>query len=257
MRDASIESEVSATEHLSTLNSRNSQLTPLSTIPPVFALAPAWWRFYFSDMKRLSLFCLLVLACLPGASFAQNNAAADALERKNIEERFGAIYSRIEGIEQAQESLRRKYDAIERQLQLLAREIQETREKSMLSGAKFATRDDLEKYVKDLQEIDRKREADKALILKSFNELSKIPMAPPHVDSKPPADPAETPGDYYTVKETGETLLDIIKAFNTKFKDEGRSPINLEMVKKANPGLNPDRIRPKQKIRIPIPPKKK
>lgn len=209
-------------------------------------------------MKRISLFCVVCLAWWPGSLLAQNSAAADALERKNFAERLVVFSTRLDDIEQTQDVLRKRYDRIERQLEALAKEILEAKDKSLQSGAKFATREELAKYVKDLQEIDRKREADKALFLQSFKELSKIPLAPAHVDTKPAADPPEASGEYtvYTVKESGETLGDIIREYNKTFKDEGRPSIAIPQVVKLNPGLNPDRIRPKQKIRIPIPPKK-
>ncbi len=212
-------------------------------------------------MKRVSLLILAIGAWLPMLSLAQTSDGAGAPrsrpndDRYN-EERYAILSSKIETLIGTQELLLRRYNKIEQQIEALAREIQKVREESARSGASSASREELKTYVEKLADIERKRQEDKELIVKSIRDLAKAPPAP-RPEPKPAPERVEAPATTtYKVKESGETLGDIIKAYNAKFKEEGRGSIHLEMVLKENERLNPNVIRIGQTIRIPIPPKK-
>ena len=209
-------------------------------------------------MKRISLLCLACFAWWPCLAPAQNNAAADALARANDEERYNRLKSRLDGIEDTQGVLLTRYNKLERQIESLAREIQELKDKSARSGANYVTREELNRYVKDLQELDKQRQADKELFLKSFKDLAKIPVVPHSPDPKPAGDPSKPAMETgpYTVKTGDGSLGAIVAAFNARYAKEGRGSITVSQVEKANPKLAPNKIFVGQTINIPIPPKK-
>jgi hypothetical protein len=91
-------------------------------------------------------------------------------------------------------------------------------------------------------------------------------------DTKPPRDETnhreditplpsapEFTGEYYPYKiKSGDSLTRIIGAYNSQLKEKGmnKAPITLDMVKKANPKLNPNNLPVGREIKIPIPPDK-
>jgi hypothetical protein len=134
-------------------------------------------------------------------------------------------------------------------------------------------------------EIEKSRQADNNLVKEQFVELKKLLDRPPQVivqpaptpapstrdrgerdrgerDGKPPKDnneeePPAFNGDYFGYKiKSGDRLTQIIAAFNAKLKEEGKNkaPITLDMVKKANPKMNPNNLVVGREIRIPVPP---
>jgi LysM repeat protein len=107
--------------------------------------------------------------------------------------------------------------------------------------------------VDKLKEIDEKRQSDKTLIVKSIQELSKLPVVAAPVTPPAPAVPVG-PTYEYTV-QPGDNLGGIVRAYNTEFEKQGLKSIRISQIEKANPGLDPDRILVGQVIRIPIPDK--
>lgn len=62
----------------------------------------------------------------------------------------------------------------------------------------------------------------------------------------------ETRGVYHIV-ESGSTVIAIIRAYNSELKRTNRKArVSISMIKEANPRLNVDRIKPRDKIFIPI-----
>jgi TolA-binding protein len=208
-------------------------------------------------MKRILLFLTAGSVWFSCNLMAQGNDAIEAaLERKANEERFNRLNKQVADLQETQELLLQRLARMEQRLESLGREIDKTKEENLRSKANLVTRDEFKTYVDKLQEIDRKREADNELIRKSLNALAKLPatLAP---EPKSTVDPeAASDTRPYKVQQAGETLGDIRVAWNNKFKEEGRRSISLDQIKKANPNLNPDKIRVGQTILIPVPPKK-
>src|SRR5437667_3761414 len=162
-------------------------------------LAPACGRSYFRGMKPISLF-LAGAVCsnlLLFSAFAQENPARAAVEREAAEENYKVLSSAVNGLTTGQADLQRRFGA-------LADEIRALRaQDNKIDTSKFVTREELNRLVESVKEIDRKREADKKLILDEFEELKKdlrkmlsapasAPPAPPPRKTRSP--PPSTKG---------------------------------------------------------------
>src|SRR6266511_5393444 len=147
-------------------------LPPPRPAPGTLNLELSLRRSYFRRMKRpLSL--LLVALCsgeLLFPSLAQDstaNRAAAIAERDAAEERYKRLSSAVDDLWNAKGEQ-------DRRLAALTEEIRNLRaESSRPETSKYVTRDELNKLVKTVEEIERKREADKKLILEQFEELKR------------------------------------------------------------------------------------
>jgi len=231
-------------------------------------------------MKPFSLF----LACsnlLLFSAFAQDNPTRAAVEREAAEENYKLLSSAVNGLTTGQADLQRRLGA-------LADEIRALRaQDNKIDTSKFVTREELNRLVESVKEIDRKREADKKLILDEFEELKKdlrkmlaapssaSPAASPNKNKSPSASDrgagraAEKPldktgksseaaattnqeGVYYVV-QAGNNLLAIVKAHNEEFKKQNKKT-TLQLVRDSNPGLKDTNLKIGQKIFIPLVP---
>jgi LysM repeat protein len=108
-----------------------------------------------------------------------------------------------------------------------------------------------------VQEIDKKRQADRDLIIKQFEQLGKVATgAPvkPKIKTTPTPDDTAAPapatpqkGYEYTVK-AGDTLSLIAKAY----REQGVK-VTTAQILKANPGLDATKLYVGKKIFIPDP----
>ena len=108
-------------------------------------------------------------------------------------------------------------------------------------------------YVKTIREVDRKRSADKELILKEMKSLVRnIPKSRPN--TKPPAPTPRSQKGFEHSVQSGETISAIIAAYNDVLKSQGaKKRITLKSVLDANPKLNPRSIQIGQILFIPDP----
>ena len=197
-------------------------------------------------MKRIFVWFLIV-SCSVAIARAQ-----DASTQQQMDE----INGRLQNILEAQSAQGKSIEALEK-------EISDLRDKTSQPppATDTASAADLKKLADQVQEIDRKRQEDRELILKEIEKLGKVsgsPAAshkPPPTVSTPAADnpaPAATgpqKGYDYTIQR-GDTLLAIAKAY----RDQGIK-VTTDQILKANPGLNPNTIKVGQKIFIPAPAK--
>ena len=206
-------------------------------------------------MKFSLSLLILCLAWMPGRLSAQNAAADAALERKANEERFTRLNATVANVLDTQEVLQQRLSELEKRLHSLGQEINKLKDDSSRANTRQVTREEFSALVEKLKEIDKKREEDKKLILETIKDLAKVPVpAPTHPKpSVETSDVGETV-DYIVKKD--EFLYQIIAAYNELYAKQGRGRITLEQVKKANPDLNPNKIREGQPIRIPVPAKK-
>jgi len=143
---------------------------------------------------------------------------------------------------------------MKKQLDFLAKEVQSLREQSSnASGA--ANAEDLKRLAEQVREIDRKREADRELILKEFEKLGKSIKSAANTRPAPPANtggggsaPAEKGYEY--VVQSGDTL----SAIATAYKEQGVK-VTADDILKANPGLKATSLTVGKKIFIPAPAK--
>jgi chromosome segregation ATPase len=206
-------------------------------------------------MKRIFFLLMFSLAWSPSRLLAQGNTGIDiALERKANEERFARLNSQVEKLVETQELLLQHNAGLRRDLESLANELRKVKEENQRARANLVPRDEYRTYLeKFTQEIEKKRQEDKDLILKTIKKLE-APVTPPS-EPKGSSDQEVFLNTTEVEVSPGVTLLEILNEANKKAKEQGRGLITLDQIKKANLNLNPDRIRVGQKILIPIPPK--
>jgi len=192
-------------------------------------------------MKRI-LVWFLILSCSVAAAHAQDDAT-----QQQINELNGHIRDQQETLEVQ----KKRIDALEK-------EISELRDKS---SAPAVNQDELQKLADQIQEIDKKRQADRELILKEIEKLGKVSggstashKPPPAVSPTPVDNPAVAgtspqKGYEYAVQRN-DTLSIIVKAY----REQGIK-VTTDQILKANPGLNPNSLKVGQKIFIPAPAK--
>ncbi len=196
-------------------------------------------------MKRI-LVWFLILSCSVAAAGAQDTATQQQIDELN---------GRIQNLQDMQAVQGKRIDALEK-------EISELRDKSSQPPAAApASADDLKKLADQVQEIDRKRQEDRELILKEIEKLGKVSGSPaashkppptlstPAAENPTPAATGPQKGYDYTIQR-GDTLLAIAKAY----RDQGIK-VTTDQILKANPGLDPKSLIVGKKIFIPSPAK--
>jgi nucleoid-associated protein YgaU len=194
-------------------------------------------------MKRILVWCLILIFSLAAAR-AQDDATQQQINKLN---------GQIQDLLDAQSVQAKRIDALEK-------EISDLRDKSGQPGATdTANADDLKKLADQIQEIDKKRQADKELILKEIEKLGKVSgssasshKATPTVSTSVVDNPASTAtgpqkGYDYTIQR-GDTVLAIAKAY----RDQGIK-VTTDQILKANPGLDPKNLIVGKKLFIPAP----
>ncbi|MFZ0828622.1 MAG: LysM peptidoglycan-binding domain-containing protein [Verrucomicrobiia bacterium] len=193
-------------------------------------------------MKRI-LVWLFILSFSLAAGRAQDDAT-----QQQINELNGRI-----------QNLQEMLDVQKTRISALEKEIGDLRDKSGQPGATdSASSDDLKKLADQIQEIDKKRQADKELILKEIEKLGKVSgssasthKSSPTVSTTAAENPAAAGGPQkgydYTIQR-GDTLLAVAKAY----RDQGIK-VTTDQILKANPGLDPKNLIVGKKIFIPAP----
>jgi LysM repeat protein len=193
-------------------------------------------------MKRIS-FLLVALAL----SFAPVLRGQDAA----TQERLDKLSGRIEDLVAAQE-------AIKKQLNELAREIESVREHASKPQGNYARPEDLNRLAEKIGEVDRKRIEDADKIRTELLKLRDVLKAPPPSTKKAPVTPSaeksapEAPaGDakvFPYVIQSGDTLDAIVQAYKEK-----NIKVTVAEILKANPGLKAEKLIVGKKIYIPAP----
>jgi len=194
-------------------------------------------------MKRI-LVWFLVLSFSLAAVRAQDDATQQQINKLN-----GQLQDALD----AQAVQAKRITALEK-------EISELRDKSSQpTVANTANADDLKKLADQVQEIDKKRQEDRELILKEIGKLGKVSGSPASSHKAPPAVSTTAPenpvpaitspqkGYEYIIKRN-DTLSIVVKAY----RDQGIK-VTVDQILKANPGLDPKSLKVGQKIFIPAP----
>ncbi len=183
------------------------------------------------------------------------------------EERYRQLNSTVEGLVIGHAQLMRKLGRVEQMEETLQRLRAEVATKT--SGAGFVTREDFVKLAETVQEIDRKREADKREILAEIAGLEKSLQAaigavsrraatPPPAEREPKpeerstAPAANQEGAWHTI-QGGDTMVSIVKAYNESYQKEGRRT-SLSLLREANPGVKPESLFVGKKLFVPLVP---
>jgi LysM repeat protein len=192
-------------------------------------------------MKRI-LIWIFILGISLAAARAQDDATQQQINKLN---------GQVQDLLDAQAVQAKRITALEK-------EIGELRDKSSQPGATdTANADDLKKLADQVQEIDKKRQADRELILKEIGKLGKVGGSSPGRKPTPTvttnsatgsSNPGGKENGYEYKVAAGDTLSIIAKAY----RDQGIK-VTADQIQKANPGLNPNSLKVGQKIFIPAP----
>ncbi|MCX7722250.1 MAG: LysM peptidoglycan-binding domain-containing protein [Verrucomicrobiae bacterium] len=160
------------------------------------------------------------------------------------EERLNKLQGQVEDLFAAQRAQRE-------QIAELARELAALNARHANAQTQFVTREELRLLAEKIQELDRKREADKELILREIEKLGKTLSAPSRAANVPAVDATQLSPDqkgYEYVIQPGDTLSAIAEAYRQR-----NIKVTVEQILAANPGLDPKRLKVGQKIFIPAP----
>ncbi len=191
-------------------------------------------------MKPIS-FSLIVAAllCIPAAR-GQDAAT---------EERLNRVSGQIEDLIAGQK-------AQQKQISELMREVEALREASAKPTGNFAAQEDVKHLADAIKEVDRKRLDDSEKTRAELLNLRKVLETPvvvkrPAASDKPKdreKEGASSEKGFDYVIKSGDTLSVIVQAYAKE-----NIKVTTEQIVKANPGLNPNKLRPGQKIWIPAP----
>ena len=186
----------------------------------------------------------MMLVCTVSLAGAQTTATQQQLDK---------LSGQVEDLTGTVEIQRKRIDALEK-------EVNELREKVNTPAVNDgASREDLKKLAGQVQEIDKKRQDDRELILKEIEKLGKVAAiasaTPSHKTTSTPKPPTDDPGTAagpqngyeYPIKD-GDNLGLIIKAYQAK----GVKVTKAQIIA-ANPKMNPNVLIPGKKIFIPDP----
>jgi LysM repeat protein len=195
-------------------------------------------------MKKILFATAAVAALAFTPVFAQDAATQQQLDQ---------LRGKIQDLADAQDAQSKKIDALEK-------EISDLRDKVNTPAAApdTASASDLKKLAEQLQEVDQKRQDDRALILKQLEKIAKAAGASPvRVKSSPVTAGENTGGDtpavdvpktgYSYVVKDGDTLSGIVK----RLRDEKQVKVSVSQILAANPGLDPTKLYTGKKIFIP------
>jgi len=192
-------------------------------------------------MKRI-LIWFLVLGFSVAAARAQDDATQQQINELN---------GRIQNLTDSQTVQAKRITALEK-------EVSELRDKSSQPAATdTANADDLKKLADQVQEIDKKRQEDRELILKEIGKLGKVGGSSSGRKSTPNVTTnAATGGSSAGGKENGyeRTIAagDTLSVIAAAYRDQGIK-VTSDQILKANPGLDPKNLKVGQKIFIPAP----
>ena len=191
-------------------------------------------------MKRISFVLLVLLLGLTPRLRAQDAAT---------EERLNKLSGQIDNLVDGQQALKRQIDA-------LAKELENLRADASRPKGDYASQADLKSLADALKEVDRKRMEDNDTVRKELKDLAKAlrttPTTAPHhtpdqtSNPEPPKGPESGYG-YYVIKK-GDTLDAIVQAYADK-----NIKLTIAQIQKANPNLEPTKLKVGQKVWIPAP----
>jgi len=171
----------------------------------------------------------MVCVLLPLFARAQDAATEEQLNR---------LRSEVSALQTANVDLQKRLSEV-------LKELQELRTQSAAPKTEYASAADAKQLADAIKEVDRKREADRELILAELKKLGKSAASAPAANLDTPN--WNQRGFEYVI-QPGNTLSAIVQAY----RDQGVK-VTVDDVVKANPGLKPTSLQVGQKIFIPNP----
>ena len=202
---------------------------------------------------RFSVLCLLSAAPLLRGQDAPSSAPSTAsaiASRQEAEENYNSLKGHVEDLLAAQADR-------DKQLQSLRKEIEDLRQQTSKPTGNYASAEEVKQLAEAVRELDKKREADKELILKEMQNLGTAVLKPAsHTSTKPPVSDATsaTPtvnadqnGYYYVIKKD-DTISLIAQAYHAQ-----GVKVTTKQITDANPNVNPAKLHVGTKLFIPAP----
>jgi LysM repeat protein/outer membrane murein-binding lipoprotein Lpp len=204
-----------------------------------------------------------LLGFVPAPAHAQDASSTAAITAE-YDERFRRLNGYIEELSASQATLMKRISTLSDQIQTARDEASRASSQAQSQLGQFVRYDDLRKLADEIKKIDQRREDDRRLILEEIRKLAQTPVVVPAPEPpkrqrlpdpvpvpvpEPPKQPATPPAKGYehVVKER-ETIAAIVAAYQ-----QNGVKVTVSQVLKANPGLNPNRIKVGQKVFIPDP----
>ena len=204
-------------------------------------------------MKRYILLSALILCFSTKWAPAQDATAIAAKEEADA--RYKGMTARIEELENAVHDQQKTMTRMNEELRTMREEISKLASASKDS----ATQESIKRLAEAIEEVDKKRLSDNKNVVTRFNEaiaeIQKLlgnrpgpkPVAP--VDSAPPKatnNPAVPDTGFEYLIQSGDTLSGLV----LKLRKQGMN-VTQKQLKDANPDVNWDKLKVKQKIFIP------
>jgi Skp family chaperone for outer membrane proteins len=192
----------------------------------------------------------LLIAGLPSTASAQASYGAEAYaQRQQEEERWRRMSAQMEELLNKQEDMRRRITTLEEENRALRSEV--TR-----AGNSGVSPEEFQRVTKQLadklKEVDDKRVADNKAVLEEMKRLVRDlkPTAAAPAPSVPRAsDPLPATQEGYThVMQEGQTISAVVQAFRAQGINT-----SVDAILKANPKIDPRRLKVGQEIFIPKP----
>lgn len=192
---------------------------------------------------------LLLIAGLPSTASAASYGAEAYAQRQQEEERWRRMSAQMEELLNKQEDMRRRITTLEEENRALRSEVTRA-ENSGVSPEEFQR---VTKQLTDkLKEVDDKRVADNKAVLEEVKRLVRDlkPTTTAPAPSVPRAsDPLPATQEGYThVMQEGQTISAVVQAFRAQGVNT-----SVDAILKANPKIDPRRLRVGQEIFIPKP----
>lgn len=187
-------------------------------------------------MKRISLILTVLAATMLLPAHAQDVAA--------LNERVQRLTGYIQDLQEKNVSQQKQIDALVKELASL-RDHQSSQPTTASASA-----EDLRALAKQVQEIEDKRKSDRAFLEKEFDRLAKVASTKSAPIVRTPGDSSDLPK---TAREhtiaSGDTFSTIAAAYS---KETG-AKVTVDLIQKANPGVDPLKLKVGQTILVPIP----
>src|SRR5215469_16825037 len=186
-------------------------------------------------MKTISCWFLIftLLAAVTPRAHAQDSATQQQLEQ---------LSSSIQDVQTSLTQQNKRITDLESKISAMQDKL------NAPGGNDYASADDLKKLAEQVQEIDKKRQADNEKILAALEKLGKggggghspdvTPITPTTDNTPTPAAGGSGPQNGYNYKiESGNTLSAIAKAYQAK-----GIKVSVKQILDANPGLDPKNL---------------
>jgi septal ring factor EnvC (AmiA/AmiB activator) len=192
---------------------------------------------------------------MAAGALAQNNAAAVAAQEE-AEDRYRRMAAQVTGLKEAQDLHQQQIASLEKSIRELSDQVARANNNNSVNNA---TQEKLSHLAEQIRKVDEARVTENKKIFETIDELHRIlknmASAPPPKRTSPPPPPAKEPaavssneeGFEYLVRKD-DTLSGIVQAYRQQ-----NINVTRKMIMDANPTVNWDRLKVKQKIFIPKP----